>query len=105
MSGGCARGQAFEDGMSEADIFEYTAIDPWFLAQLGELHATEQWLRTRSLADLGAEDFLQVKKRGFSDAQIARALGAPPQSPFASSWPMLDSTLMWHAATATTTSA
>lgn len=63
--------------MSEADIFEYTAIDPWFLAQLGELHATEQWLRTRSLADLGAEDFLQVKKRGFSDAQIARALGAP----------------------------
>ena len=73
--------QAFEDGMSEEQIFEYTSIDPWFLAQLGELHAAEQWLRTRSLADLGPEDFLQVKKRGFSDVQIARAVGAWPPSP------------------------
>ena len=68
--------QACEDGMSEEQIFEYTSIDPWFLAQLGELHAAEQWMRTRGLADLGAEDFLQIKKRGFSDVQIARAVGA-----------------------------
>jgi carbamoyl-phosphate synthase large subunit len=64
--------------MSQEQIFEYTAIDPWFLAQLGELHAAEQWMRTRALADLGPEDFLQIKKRGFSDVQIARAVGVRP---------------------------
>lgn len=68
--------QAFEDGVSAADIHEYTAIDPWFLAQLEELHRVDLWLRTRKLADLTAEELRQVKQRGFSDSQIARAVGA-----------------------------
>ena len=67
--------QAFEDGVTADEIFEYTKIDPWFLAQLAELYATEEWLKTQSLADLSAEDMLQIKKRGFSDSQIARAVG------------------------------
>lgn len=32
--------QAFEDGMSKEELFELTNIDPWWLAQLEELHAT-----------------------------------------------------------------
>jgi hypothetical protein len=33
--------QAFEDGMTKEELFELTAIDPWWLAQLEELHTTE----------------------------------------------------------------
>ncbi|KAK9835186.1 hypothetical protein WJX81_004384 [Elliptochloris bilobata] len=68
--------QAFEDGMTQDQLHEYTKIDPWFLAQLGELHQTEAWLRTQSLGGLSAADLLQVKRRGFSDPQIAKAVGA-----------------------------
>ena len=54
--------QAFDEGLSEAEIHEYTNIDPWFLAQLGGLHATEQWLRGQKLEGLSAEDWRQVKE-------------------------------------------
>ena len=65
-----------EEGMSEAQIHEYTNIDPWFLAQLGGLHAAEAWLRTQSLAALSPHDWAQAKRRGFSDPQLATFLGA-----------------------------
>eukprot|EP01023_Acetabularia_acetabulum_P011292 TRINITY_DN15178_c0_g2_i3.p1 TRINITY_DN15178_c0_g2~~TRINITY_DN15178_c0_g2_i3.p1 ORF type:complete len:720 (-),score=170.82 TRINITY_DN15178_c0_g2_i3:800-2716(-) len=45
-------------------------MDRWWLAQLAELHSIENWLKTKQLNDLTAEDMLQVKKRGFSDSQI-----------------------------------
>ncbi|CAL8467948.1 g7486 [Coccomyxa elongata] len=70
--------QAFEDGFTKEQLFDLTNIDPWFLSQFEGLHQTEEWLRTRSLTDLSAEDFLQTKKRGFSDPQIARAVGSTP---------------------------
>lgn len=75
--------QAFEDGFTKEQLFDLTNIDPWFLSQFEGLHQTEEWLRTRSLTDLSAEDFLQTKKRGFSDPQIARAVGATPCPPCA----------------------
>ncbi|KAK9909404.1 hypothetical protein WJX75_001745 [Coccomyxa subellipsoidea] len=71
--------QAFEDGFTKEQLFELTNIDPWFLSQFEGLHETEEYLRTRKLADLSEEDFLQTKKRGFSDPQIARAVGATPK--------------------------
>ena len=64
--------------MTEEQLHEYTKIDPWFLAQLAQLHQTEAWLRTQSLDRLAAADLLQVKRRGFSDPQIAKAVGAGP---------------------------
>ena len=67
--------QAFEDGFSQEDIFEYTKIDPWFVAQFWEMHQAESWLKTQSLGDVSAFDMLQAKKRGFSDSQIARFTG------------------------------
>ena len=123
--------QALEDGESLDALYEYTKIDPWFLAQvgrrrdreggggvsavvvwpavlsyrrflsggaslpsaihpsphlnkqslashpqLGELHDTEQWLKTKKLEELSAHDMRQLKQRGFSDSQIARAVGS-----------------------------
>lgn len=51
-------------------------LPPPPVPQLGELHQTELWLKTKKLSDLSAEDMRQVKQRGFSDAQIARCLGS-----------------------------
>ena len=67
--------QAFDDGYTEEEIHEYTKIDPWFLAQLGELHGVEQWLIGKKVEDLTTVDFTELKKRGFSDAQIAKSVG------------------------------
>ena len=78
----CWARQAFEDGMSEEQLHEYTKIDPWFLAQLGQLHQADAWLKTQSLDRLSAADLLQVKRRGFSDPQIAKAVGAGPFRPY-----------------------
>src|SRR5450755_4011548 len=45
---------AFRIGMSQDEIFEETAIDPWFLAQVEEIIATERALVGRTLASLSA---------------------------------------------------
>ena len=67
--------QAMVDGMSLDTIYEYTKIDPWFLSQFAELHAAEQWLKTQTLDSISYDDLLATKQRGFSDVQIARAMG------------------------------
>jgi carbamoyl-phosphate synthase large subunit len=60
---------AFENGFSVEDIFELTAIDPWFLRQMEQIYQEE-----RQIAETktwGAENLLRAKKLGFSDRQIA----------------------------------
>lgn len=44
------------------------------MSQLEEIHVTETWLKEQNIAVLTAEDFTQIKQRGFSDSQIARCL-------------------------------
>jgi hypothetical protein len=46
------------------------------LLQLGELHEVENWVKGKKLEDLTATDMLELKRRGFSDAQLARAVGS-----------------------------
>ncbi len=58
---------AFVNGWTIDEVFETTAIDPWFLHQLKEI-ADEG----RNLATL---DLKNAKRLGFSDRQIARARG------------------------------
>lgn len=77
MNLSCAS-QAFEDGFTQDDVFEYTKMDPWFLAQFWEMHQAELWLKTQKLGDISAFDMLQTKKRGFSDSQIGRFTGTDP---------------------------
>ncbi|KAK6935990.1 Methylglyoxal synthase-like domain [Dillenia turbinata] len=64
---------AMKKGMKVDDIHELSYIDKWFLTQLKELVDVEQFLLSRSLPQLTKDDFLEVKKRGFSDKQIAFA--------------------------------
>ena len=65
---------AFRIGMSLADIFEETAIDPWFLAQIEEIVHAEQSLAGRMLEGLSAPELRWLKRKGFSDLRLARLL-------------------------------
>ncbi|ERN09993.1 carbamoyl-phosphate synthase large chain, chloroplastic [Amborella trichopoda] len=64
---------AMKKGMRVEQIHELTLIDPWFLSQLRELLDVEMFLSATNLSQLTKEDFYEVKKRGFSDRQIANA--------------------------------
>jgi carbamoyl-phosphate synthase large subunit len=64
---------AFKKGMKVEDIHEISFIDKWFLTELKELVDVEQFLISKSLDLLSKDDFYEVKKRGFSDKQIAFA--------------------------------
>ena len=66
---------AFRVGMSLDEIFEETAIDPWFLAQIEQLVAIEQALRGRVLGEVAADELHALKRRGFSDRRLGTLLG------------------------------
>ncbi|MEE9126758.1 MAG: carbamoyl-phosphate synthase large subunit, partial [Planctomycetota bacterium] len=66
-------------GYTTEEIHDYTAIDPWFLDQLEELVEHERRLAelcAGGLATLDTDFLRQTKRLGFSDQQIANALGA-----------------------------
>ena len=65
---------AFRIGMSLDEIFEETAVDPWFLAQIEELIAIEAQLIGRQVADLSAAELRFVKQKGFSDRRLAKLM-------------------------------
>nr|QKY14860.1 carbamoyl phosphate synthase, small subunit (CARP) [Polytomella parva] len=67
--------QAMEDGLTNDDIFSMTKIDPWWLSQMRDLHETKIWAKTKKLNELTFEEFSGLKKKGFSDSQIARYTG------------------------------
>jgi carbamoyl-phosphate synthase large subunit len=70
-------GDAFRAGMSVEEVYEATAIDPWFLRNVEEILAFEsRALRPGLLAATGDGDVLGAAKRlGFSDVRIATVTG------------------------------
>lgn len=66
---------AFRVGMSLQEVFEETAIDPWFLAQIEQLVQIERKLAGRALSDLGAAELRFLKSKGFSDKRLGKLLG------------------------------
>ena len=68
-------GDAFRIGMSLQEVFEETAIDPWFLAQIEQLVQHEQALGGRTIADLSKDELRFLKQKGFSDRRLAKLLG------------------------------
>ncbi|KAL8123503.1 carbamoyl phosphate synthase arginine-specific large chain, chloroplastic-like [Apium graveolens] len=70
---------AMKKGMKVDDIHELTFIDKWFLTQLKELVDVEQYLLAKSLSQLTKDELYEVKKRGFSDKQIAFATKSSEQ--------------------------
>jgi carbamoyl-phosphate synthase large subunit len=68
-------GDAFRVGMTLDEIFEETAIDPWFLAQIEQIVQTEGQVKGRTLASLTKEELRYLKQKGFSDKRLAKLLG------------------------------
>ncbi|KAG2303921.1 hypothetical protein Bca52824_032572 [Brassica carinata] len=65
---------AMKKGMKVDEIHELSMVDKWFLTQLKELVDVEQYLMSGPpLSEITKEDLYEVKKRGFSDKQIAFA--------------------------------
>ncbi|MDX5363124.1 MAG: carbamoyl-phosphate synthase large subunit [Pseudazoarcus pumilus] len=69
-------GQAFREGYTLEQVFNLTKIDPWFLAQIEDIVATEKTLAGRSLKAIAADELRALKRKGFSDRRIAKLLGA-----------------------------
>ncbi len=68
--------EAMRRGYTVERIHELTKIDRWFLHRLKEIIDTQAEMETyTSLADLPADLLRQAKQQGFSDFQIARAIG------------------------------
>lgn len=67
-------GDAFRIGMSLQEVFEETAIDPWFLAQIEQLIQTEKALAGRTLQSLSTDELRFLKQKGFSDKRLAKLL-------------------------------
>ncbi|WP_414528357.1 carbamoyl-phosphate synthase large subunit [Nodularia chucula] len=64
---------ALQLGFSTEEIYELTAIDPWFLDKLQQLLDVEKFLKRTPLKQLTKEQLYDVKRDGFSDRQIAFA--------------------------------
>ncbi len=63
---------AMRGGMSDHKIYSLSKIDHWFLSKLRNiLHAEDIFLTGKKLSELSEQDFLSLKKCGFSDRQIA----------------------------------
>src|SRR5438477_5885482 len=61
--------RALERGLTVADVYDLTAIDPWFLNQLLELVEAER--EYAALDTIGADELRRMKRMGFSDRQLA----------------------------------
>ncbi|MBC7774285.1 MAG: carbamoyl-phosphate synthase large subunit [Phycisphaerae bacterium] len=59
-------------GIPSKTVQKFTGIDPWFIGQIKNLvKMEEQLLRYNVPEDIPTEFFIELKKNGYSDAQIA----------------------------------
>ncbi len=63
---------AFRAGWTLQQIFDATKIDPWFLWQIEDLLSEEKLLREQGFESLEYARMRSLKRKGFSDARIAR---------------------------------
>ncbi len=66
---------AFRAGYTIDDVFEFTSIDPWFLTLIKDLIDTEAQVREQAMQAMDADRVRFLKRKGFSDARLAKLLG------------------------------
>ncbi len=71
---------ALRAGWTFERISELTRIDPWFLAQIEELISEEARVREEGFAGLTGARLRALKRKGFSDACLARLVEMPEQA-------------------------
>ena len=68
--------KAFKNGYSVEDVHRLTKIDCWFLRKLYNIYETEEELKSAGNINVLDNDLLaRAKRQGFTDFQVARALG------------------------------
>ncbi len=68
--------EALRLGWSESRVAELTRYDPWFVREIAAIVRHEEELAGRSLSEIDADDWLEAKRMGLSDARLAELLGA-----------------------------
>ena len=66
--------EAFRQEFSLEKIYNLTNIDPWFLSQIEDLVEEENLLSEKKMKDLSCSEILKLKKKGFSDSFLSKAL-------------------------------
>src|SRR5574344_36358 len=66
---------AFRAGKTIAEVFELTRIDEWFLVQIEDLVKDEEKVKTLGLSAIDYDLMFKLKRKGFSDARLAKLLG------------------------------
>ena len=66
--------QAMRHGFSVEDIHSACKIDTWFLERIENIVKTEQLIKENGLP-VTADGWLEIKKKGFSDARLAKLVG------------------------------
>lgn len=66
---------ALRFGLSVDDVFADTNIDAWFLVQIEDIVHTENQLKTLGMGDLTPNLLRRLKRKGLSDARIAKLMG------------------------------
>jgi len=72
--------EAFRAGLSLEDIYQISAIDPWFLRQIEDILQSEASLVGRDIASLEHRELFRLKRKGFADSRLAKLLGATEQA-------------------------
>ncbi len=67
---------ALRNGYSVQQLSRMTWIDPWFLSQLKDISDEQIALGESSMEAVSAEQLRDAKRKGFSDARLARLLKA-----------------------------
>ncbi|MFZ9734064.1 MAG: carbamoyl-phosphate synthase large subunit [Burkholderiaceae bacterium] len=67
-------GDAFAQEFTVDEVFALTHIDRWFLVQIEEIVRIEMALEKKTLAEIDAELFFALKRKGFSDRRLAYLL-------------------------------
>ncbi|MBU6247675.1 MAG: carbamoyl-phosphate synthase large subunit [Xanthomonadaceae bacterium] len=66
---------AFRAGLSLAEVYGLSRVDPWFLAAFEDIVLAENAVRQQGVSALDASRLRQLKRMGFSDARLAELAG------------------------------
>ena len=66
---------AFRAGLSSAEVFSLSFVDPWFLDQIEDIVLTEQEVAAAGIDALDGPRLRTLKRMGFSDARLAQLVG------------------------------
>ena len=66
--------QGFREGLDIDEIYQITAIDPWFLSEIEKIVNAEKKIQMQGLP-LNRVELLRLKRMGFSDMRLAQLAG------------------------------